>query len=199
MDASIYQRPNKPMVLETIPRKRFECIENKLAANSILEVAGSTECHVTPDQVAMEMVEIAYELSNGGATWFEPQCGTGQLINAMLKSGVANSCIVGVERQLQLVDYCRDRFNDDIHVVAGCFLDWGRKNNVEFDHIVCNPPFKMVYQHVKSALNCLSEGGVIVALVPVTFDLAGFTTVKVLENDTFPNAKVTTKIVTYVA
>lgn len=198
MDVSLYTRPNKPL---RKPVSRFERYNETVAKPVVkpIEVDTFTECHVTPSDVAVKMVAYALQLGNG-TRFLEPQCGTGQIVSAILEATDRDVVVTGVERHVKLAEHCRTLFNQshNVLVVNDCFLEWSSSTKREFDYVVSNPPFKKVRAHIAAAIRTLGDGGVLVALVPVTFDREGFIDLETL-GDVFPNAKVNTKLVAYIA
>lgn len=197
MDVSVYRRPDKEKYIHVTPISERRPQVKELALEKVakpLIVHGSTECHVTPADVAVRMVEYI-DLPNGGSL-LEPQGGTGNLVHAALECGWSD--ITVVEREYSLASFMRSRFESGmIQLVHCCFLDYSVSNERKFDAILTNPPFKKVYAHIKASISLLKENGVLVALVPQSFQMDGFVEMESLDSDTFANAKVHTKIVRY--
>ncbi|MDH5727370.1 MAG: class I SAM-dependent methyltransferase [Gammaproteobacteria bacterium] len=200
MKQNVYQRPNKPRYITVNKRGRVAEKPRDTVAEPIV-VDGFTECHVTPLDVAERMVE--YLGHYGDKLTLDPQAGTGNLIQALYDSGHSRYELTAIERHAGLCAHVRKRFKDDqfIDPINECFLEYAEKavNKIEFPRIIMNPPFRKVKQHFKAALSLLGPGGhshcVMVALVPITFDHEEAETMEVLPNDTFPTAKVNTKII----
>lgn len=199
MDKRVYTRPNKPRYLPVRQRTPHNRDTSSVAVtvNEPLCVDAATECHVTPATVAGRMVE--YLGGRVGDRYLEPHGGTGQLVSSVL-STVPGAVIDVVERHVALHQYLRTRFREvpGVTVHHQCFLEYAGElvNQVCYDRIIMNPPFRQVTRHVKTALTLLDpHGGVVVALVPVTFDLPGFECLEELPADTFAHARVNTKLV----
>ena len=180
MKASVYSPPRKSRRLEVI-RKTVAPL-GALQSPSVVEVGAGTECHVTPPEVAARMVDYL-ELSPDLSV-LEPSAGTGNIIDAL--KGHKN--ITAVELNYSLCKILRNRINP----IQQCFLEYAAEPR-SFDRVIMNPPFKKIKAHINAALNCLAPGGLLIALVPITYD--GGEVIETLSNDTFAHARVNTKIV----
>lgn len=190
MKPACYTMKRPPERLTVRKRGEFAPLA-KIETPEIVAVDKFTECHVTPPDVAARMVR--YLGPQGDYLTLEPSAGTGNLTRALLAAGCNAGCIVQVERHIRL----SQGLPDTGQIVNRCFLEYA--GEIEglaiFARCVMNPPFSDVRKHVAAALGLLQPGGVLVALVPVTFrhDLAE--TLEELPADTFATAKVYTKII----
>jgi trans-aconitate methyltransferase len=139
--------------------------------------------------------QLVDEVGSDGC-FLEPQCGTGNLIASLIDTGVRENQIVGVERHFDLMNHTRERFN--VKLYHSCFLEFSCESELKYDGIVSNPPFKKVLAHMKAAVSMLKKGGVLIAIVPTTFDQAGYQTLRHFDGETFEATKVHTKVVKYV-
>lgn len=157
----------------------------------IVAVDKFTECHVTPPDVAARMVRYA-DLQSDLPT-LEPSAGTGNLTRALLAAGCNPERIVQVERHIRL----SQGLPETGQVVNRCFLEYAAEIEglAIFARVIMNPPFSDVRKHVAAALGLLQPGGVLVALVPVTFRHDAAEELETLPADTFATAKVYTKII----
>lgn len=185
MNPAVYTRPAKPMRLEVRRRRDFAAIE-KREAPAIVAVDKTTECHVTPQDVARRMVAHLGSLSEGRT--LEPSAGTGSLSRALIEAGHDRGRLLQVERHHTLAALL-DPYGD---VIQRCFLEYAEETRDRFARIVMNPPFRPVRQHIAAARRLLEPGGVLVALVPVTFEGEAL---ELLGPDTFAAAKVHTKLI----
>lgn len=191
MKPELYRMAKRPSVLPVKRREDFAPI-GRTEAPEIVAVDRFTECHVTPPDVAARMVEyLGADPGNGGRA-LEPSAGTGNLSRALIAAGFKPSQIVQVERHIRL----SQGLHDFGTVANKCFLEYAEemRGKAEFDRIIMNPPFSDVRKHVAAARDLLAPGGVLVALVPVTFR-EGQETLETLPPDTFADAKVYTKII----
>ena len=203
MKKSVYRRPNKPKTL-TVTQRNGAPSRALPALPDVLSVDRTTECHVTPADVALRMVE-ALEASRDQLT-LEPSAGNGSLVNALLESDHSPFELVMVERSSELCGALRNRFSkfNTPDPINECFLDYAERasNSIEYPRIIMNSPFKAVKKHVEAALNLLGRAGhrdaAMVALVPVTFEHVDAELIELLPNDTFASAAVYTKIVRFV-
>jgi len=198
MDASLYCRPNKPKTLLVQHRGRDrEPVKAPAPLPEIVAVDRSTECHVTPGDVAKRMAEYLEILP--GMDVLEPEGGTGSLIAPVLNDRDFNGQVTTVERHCTLADALRTRFdNQPVDVHQGCFIEFAIHNRVagrNWSRIIMNPPFRHVKEHFRAALTILGRGGILVALVPVTYVHPSAVELERLDSDTFPTAKVNTKII----
>jgi len=201
MDRSVYVRPNKPKKIFVKRR----CDNSPPLNTGIIEmpivVHVGTECHVTPAAVADRMASyIGY---TGDGLVLEPSSGTGNLISALLDSGVLPDNLVAVERDYTLFNNLKTRFSGakNIKLIHNCFFKMiDEYRGTFFSRIVMNPPFKNVRQHINAALNFLNDDkeSLLIALVPITFKNNGAETLEELEINTFKHIKVNTKIIRYV-
>jgi phospholipid N-methyltransferase len=192
MDSSVYARPNKP---KYIGRARKGDID-KPTFNELYQpivVDKSTECHVTPVDVAESMVDY---LDYDGGSVLEPSAGTGSLIDALLRDGVPFYSISAVERHFNLHEALIDKYVDGRFIFSDDFLDFSPETS-SYNRIIMNPPFRKVKQHINKALSLLSADGILVALVPITYNHPDMVELEILPNDTFASAKVNTKIIRF--
>lgn len=193
MDKSVYKRPEKPRFILVKRRERDFALNSTNEWPELLTVDRSTECHVTPQKIALSMVDYL-EVENGMSV-ADPQCGTGSLIAALKESGKRLN-ICGIELNLQLVRSCEKRFhNESIELVNSCFIEYASANARKFDRIISNPPFRNIQRHIAASLTMLAPGGVLVALVPVTFDHENATHLENIERGAFSLTNVATKII----
>lgn len=191
MNLSVYTRPKKPLLC-----KEFDfSIKNPLLESNadlsrpkLISVDSSTECHTTPDQVADYMVEfLDYE---AGLTLCEPHAGTGQLIAALVRENIDINLLKAFELNISLCDFVKNRFSD-LSIEQGDFLEV----NEPFDRIICNPPFKKIIKHMDQVYKCLKNGGIAICLVPIAYKKIEHEIIDILDEDTFLNCKVRTKII----
>jgi len=128
-----------------------------------------------------------------GADVLEPSAGTGNLARAALDAGCEPARLVMVELHCRLADELRRKGH---RVEQTDFLEYAA-TAPRFGAVIMNPPFSRVRAHMSAAASLLAPGGRLVALVPVTFDGAGFHTVERLPVTTFATAAVNTKIVMF--
>lgn len=192
MKASLYTRPAKPLrTFASVPKLADLDKGGRPERAPILPpltVPAELECHVTPPHVARWMANLLPDME--GRDVLEPSAGTGNLLAALATAHPG--------ARVQAVEVYRplwQRLADAGHCVEwGDFAEWAATTSQRFDGVVMNPPFRKVRAHVQAARALLKPGGVLVALVPVTFD--GGEEVQRLPPDTFAAAKVHTKIVT---
>ena len=190
MNRSLFTRPAKPLTV-TVPKRDWLQRGTFAPLPSPVTVDAGSECHVTPPDVAVRMVDQVPNIS--ACDVLEPSGGTGNLARAVLAAGGHPDRLTMVEMHNRLADGLRS-----IGPVENCcFLEYAARTHKRFGAVVMNPPFSRVRAHVAAAVSLLAPGGVCVALVPVTFNGEGFKTVETLPNTTFATAKVNTKVVTF--
>lgn len=206
MNINCFERPNKPILCKR-PNFDIKIPLVNINAPKLLTVDRSTECFVTPDHVADLMVSyLEYKhatIDSGSLNVLEPQAGTGQLVSALLKSGVSGGSINTVEKHYKLADFLRERFdNTFVNINHGDFLtdypefEYNSKRAYSgYDRIISNPPFKKIISHIDQIYNCLNIGGLAVCLVPISYKKIAHEVIEVLPNDTFANCTVSTKII----
>lgn len=191
MNVSCFVRPNKPL---TCKRPNFDIkapIVN-IQAPKLLTVDSGTECHTTPDNVALRMAEYLDVQQHDNV--LEPHVGTGQLINALIENGVSVNYICAIEKHYKLCEFTQDKFTK-LKVNQGDFLtDFSEFKN-EYDKIICNPPFKKIIAHLDQVYNCLKVGGSAICLVPISYKKIEHELLEELSSDTFSHCKVNTKII----
>lgn len=190
MNPGVYTRPAKPLRVAVQRREEF-APPSPAPLVEIVAVDRATECHVTPPDVARRMVRALGP--QGDYLTLEPSAGTGNLSRALIEAGHSPRELVQVERHHRLAGMLHP-FGT---VLQRCFLEYADevRGRVAFARIIMNPPFRDVRKHVAAARSLLAPGGVLVALVPVTFDAGEFETLETLGPDTFAAARVNTKII----
>ena len=78
--------------------------------------------------------------------------------------------------------------------VNSCFLEYA-KTSERYSQIIMNPPFKTIKAHMKAAISLLDSPGVLVALVPITYEHPEAELIETLDSETFSTARVNTKII----
>jgi predicted RNA methylase len=107
-----------------------------------------------------------------GVRVLEPSCGSGNLIEALLRAGHAPANITGVELDLAWAEYCIARY--EAMVFVGDFFDpmfqplWVDA----FDVVVMNPPFEDE-GHLRFVLRALEIAPVVVGVFPTSFEYGG--------------------------
>ena len=202
MGAAAYSRPDKPRHAQRPDTSRIDedLVLDCGSKIEVLTIEASSECHVTPTEVAKEMTHYASVVADvETANVLEPSFGTGQILRELLKSDWAS--VTGVERHWKLAEsvisnpeFQRAKlYNDD-------FLDFEDHFHL-FDVICMNPPFKAVVKHMQTAYDLLVKGGIIIAIVPLSYNeskLKGkcnFLQLRTLPESTFVTAKVSTQLV----
>lgn len=198
MDRSVYTRPAKRKYA-LCPERTQEVNINLAERKAPVIVHADTQCHVTPMSVAERMVD--YLCLDKSDLVLEPSAGTGNLVQALINSGHPDDKITAVEQNHTLWQALSDR--------TGCglgatyqhdFLAWAeahKGNDVRFDAIIMNPPFKHVKKHMAAAMSLLRFTGKMIALVPVTYEHHDFTELERLPVGTFGACKVHTKIIEF--
>lgn len=192
---SMYARPNKPKTM-TVKKRRGAPTVAHFDIPEILEVDSFTECHVTPSEVAQRMVD--YLDVDSGLSYLEPSAGTGALLHALIETVREGYSITAIERHIELSMHIEKRFRGltGVEVLNDCFLEYCQENQgAGFDRVLLNPPFKKVKAHMSAAIDLLKTGGVLVALVPVTYQHPEAQELERLPNDTFSSAAVWTKLI----
>ncbi|ENN6469953.1 methyltransferase [Vibrio vulnificus] len=198
MNKMVYQRPSgsRRSSMQITRYKERPVLDTEIRIAKPVIVHGSTECHVTPPRVAELMATLLVDNIGFSKEVLDPQVGTGNLIQALLDAGFNLRNLHGVERQYDLVDTTRSRF-EGLSVTHRCFLDFSNDSIGCYDGVITNPPFSHVRQHMIAAEQVLKPRGVIVALVPVSFERDGYREIKLLDENTFATAKVRTKVVLF--
>ena len=142
---------------EDSPEKKAE----KAKAKELSEIRS---CRIegffpTPEKIIRRMVEIVGDLN--GKKVLDPSCGIGSILDAAKAAG---AICYGVEVVPRLAKFCQDHGNFE-GVLMDDFMEL---NLVPYDVILMNPPFerKQAESHIRHAFNTLSQGGVLVAVVP---------------------------------
>jgi hypothetical protein len=195
MHKNVYSRPaGKPATCPVTKRRQNAEPLPVVALPEPLFVDKSTECHVTPPDVAARMVD--YLDAPECCTVLEPSAGTGALVNALTDSGHKALNIFRVERNQALWQVLQ--MGEQSPGCCRCFLEWSQRA-AQYPRIVMNPPFRQIKAHMSAALALLGkerhDDARLVALVPVTFEHPEAVELERLPADTFPTAKVNTKII----
>ncbi len=151
----------------------------------------------TPRELAAAMV--AAVRGRPGALWLDPCTGDGAFVAQMAASGVAPRQIVAID-----IDPNRSAVDDAAQTIRAIdFLEWAVANRAAVDHVVMNPPYvalnrlrgKLLARALDvctpngrrlslkanywaafliAAINCLREGGSLVAVLPAAWDFARY-------------------------
>ena len=128
--------------------------------------------YCTPPEVAQELVNhIVNAAVKPLKTFLEPSAGSGSLVKAIL-DGQASSHVTAYE-----ID---SRFKKDLEGLVSVyheadFVQSCKHENNKFDAVAMNPPFRSKtdsnawMEHVEKAMNSLSPGGTIGAILPNSF------------------------------
>ncbi|AHJ02770.1 SAM-dependent methyltransferase [Vibrio parahaemolyticus] len=197
MDASVYRRPEKPLRSSLSITTKHVVLEDVAEIAKPLMIHASTECHVTPEKEGDIMASYLIDMVGTDGLFLEPQCGTGNLIGALLRQGVQAGNVEAVERHYDLQKMTRDTYGIPVHHT--CFLEFAETCQTKFNGIISNPPFKKVRKHILASEKLLAPDGILVALVPITFNREGYRDLEELPPDLFPTAKVNTKLVVFQA
>ena len=138
MKKSAYQRPNKP-ARKGVSKREMVPDRAPFQTPPLLEVHRSTECHVTPTDVAARMVE--YLDPEGTDSILEPQAGTGNLITALLDYGISIKNINAVEKNQELYQLLVQRFPGGLNLHSGCFLEYAAlmHQRIRCTRVITNP------------------------------------------------------------
>lgn len=193
MNKRCYTRPNKPRWKPVTKRSAPAVARPPSPLPEPVVVHRGSECHVTPPAVAARMV--AYLGSVCAGPVLEPSAGTGSLLQALGEVG-CHQPVTAVERVQALAEGLRARYPGTA-VYHSCFLEFATtaSGGALYQRVLMNPPFRQVKQHLAAALRLLDTGGVLVALVPVTYQNPEAETLEMLPPDTFATTKVHTKII----
>lgn len=96
----------------------------------------------------------------------EPSCGSGNLIEALLRAGHPPEHILGIERDKRWADFARERFGGRVEIRCADFLDL---ELVGFNFALTNFPFNK-NQHTDHVLHALKMVPALVGVFPVTFE-----------------------------
>ncbi len=200
MDRSLFKRPNKQLVCAR-PDFDIEAPLVDIKQPKLISVDSSTECHTTPSDIAGRMVDYLdiqpATLTSASSSILEPHGGTGQLVQALLNKGVLGGWINTVERNYQLCEFMTNRFKDTfVKINQGSIFDSHFDCYInDYERIICNPPFKKIVQHLDRLHSFLSNDGVAICLVPITYKKLKHEILEVLKPDTFASCQVNTKII----
>ncbi|MDE2935268.1 MAG: hypothetical protein OXP37_00295 [Chloroflexota bacterium] len=90
----------------------------------------------TPDALADTLVR-ALDPANAG-TWLDPSAGSGQLIEAALRFGVAATSVLAIDLQSRLPKL--SNLGVELHLGTD-FLQWAQRSERRFDRVMANPPY----------------------------------------------------------
>lgn len=203
MPNNIYTRPATAIKMDIPTYAPKNGDQGHIELSRPIMVDKGTECHVTPLKIAAEMFYLA-DIREGHQV-LEPSGGTGNLAFAIMDRGHDPKNITVIEQNWQLVESMAARAGAhfveyprsnaiDLKIIHADFLEW-IVNGRTFDRIVMNPPFKAVKKHIQAAEQALKPGGILIAIVPNSFEHPDADTLEQLGSGTFANAKVNTKII----
>lgn len=96
----------------------------------------------------------------------EPACGTGNLLEALVHRGHRAHLLLGVERDLRMVDFATKRFEGQ---VAIRWADFFALELAPLDVVLMNPPYEE-NEHLRFVLAALDVAPVVVGLFPSDFE-----------------------------
>lgn len=136
----------------------FEAIREDLLVTGLIPDQKAYQFYPTPEPIAKKVVELA-DIKPGHRT-LEPSAGIGGLADFIPADDL--TCVELAELNCSIL-----REKGFSNVVEADFLTW-RHGKGLFDRIVLNPPFSMsrAEAHFTAAAEMLSQGGVLVALLP---------------------------------
>jgi len=111
----------------------------------------------------------AASLMTVGARIIEPSCGSGNLIEALLRLGHDPCDIVGVERDPAWAKFARERFGGRVTILCADFLDPSLSGLGLFDECLQNPPFEEGL-HEAFVLRALDLAPTVVGVLPVSIE-----------------------------
>lgn len=158
-DKSVAPEPEAEPPSKNEQAKIFAAMKDALREG--VKVITAPQLFPTPSMIAAKMVDAA-DIQDGQRI-LEPSAGTGNLLEAIEKTGKAVE-LVAVEINLALADHLRARF---AKVAVQC-CDFLKQNGNfgKFDRILMNPPFERGadIEHIRHALTMLKPDGRLVAL-----------------------------------
>ena len=90
----------------------------------------------TPDILADALIRAVG--TSGAGSWLDPSAGSGQLVEAALRSGVSNESILAIDLQERLPTLDRLAVES---LLGTDFLQWACRTDRRFDRVIANPPF----------------------------------------------------------
>lgn len=194
MNQNLYKRPSKPLYIPV--NKRAHSFNVTTPEVQIMSVHTSTECHVTPPEVADRMA--GYLNLDDDYCVLDPQAGTGNLTKACFDQGYSIH-VTAIELNTSLFEATAKRLKDhSAEFINRCFLEYAsHPRRKPYERIITNPPFSAVKKHINACLDLLADDGVMVALVPVTFCHPNAEHLEDLPRDCFALTAVSTKLIRF--
>ena len=146
--------------MHTALKQRIDMMRGKIdRCASRIELPGSSQLFVTPDDICGRLVSLASIQENH--VILEPNAGTGAILRAIRTAAPAARC-EAVEINAQLCLNLQNEF-EGATVVCSDFLQF-RANS--YDRIVMNPPFNhgADIKHILHARSLLKSDGVLTAI-----------------------------------
>jgi predicted RNA methylase len=105
----------------------------------------------------------------------EPSCGSGNLLDALLRRGHPAEQLLGVELDESWANYAEARFGGKVHVEHGNFLTnaWTRHTCASFraDVVMMNPPFEG-NAHMDFVIRALEVAHEVIGVFPSSFEFS---------------------------
>ena len=194
MNKNLYnpRRQSKPIDVKRRPRTTDAGAVTLPEISKPLIVHRGTDCFVTPPEVAARIV--GYANLESGQIVYDPEAGTGNILQAIIDTEEQVE-LFGHELNYTLFESLVSRFEQQaITLTQGDFL---AIEDISVDRFLMNPPYakRAAYKHIHHARSLLNSDGLIIAVVPSTFDIDGMYTLETLPPDTFANTRISTKII----
>jgi predicted RNA methylase len=120
----------------------------------------------TPIALARRMAELVPRT----ARVLEPSCGTGNLIEGLLRAGHDPRLITGVERDAEMAAFAFARFQHRVDIIVQDFHSYCRLSRSHpFDLVLMNPPYEE-NEHMRFVLEALDVAPTVVGLFPTDFE-----------------------------
>lgn len=120
----------------------------------------------TPIWLAMRMAEWVRRTSRV----LEPCCGSGNLIDGLLRNGHPPELITAIERDERMARFAFERFEGRVQVICADFFEWAKGyEGPKFDYSKMNPVYEE-NEHMRFVLAALGVAHAVVGLFPSDFE-----------------------------
>lgn len=171
-------------------------IINEMVLTGTLPEYKSHQYYPTPENIVLDMINIASESLSEAKSVLEPSAGTGNILKGLMGVVGDNTEVNAIEINSLFSKVLKEKFGDNINVSNMDFLNYSNRNEI----ILMNPPFDQGRWklHVSHALTLSNH---VFAILPSGANVSSINSKEIIEhqayNNEFANCSVNVKIIEF--